>query len=248
MPERVWSRRDVLRQCLAAGVLVVPAGWGEAEVLHAWLDAQAGRLAGVLDGVDDLAREHLRDQLVVELELQRDRVRALALELVAVERAHGQREVVRAELVLVPVDVEADTPAVAQDPRPVRGVQRGDGRILLRFNDLLKDFHAHVIFATDKSIAARPEALRGFLKGWFETIAFMRTNKAETVRISRSVMGTDEATTATIYDELMAMFSDTGKFEPKALAVLSRSFVEMKTLPAQPDMTKLYTEDFLQKK
>jgi NitT/TauT family transport system substrate-binding protein len=126
-------------------------------------------------------------------------------------------------------------------------VQRGDGRILLRFNDLLKDFHAHVIFATDKSIAARPEALRGFLNGWFETIAFMRANKAETVRISKDVMGTDEATTATIYDELMPMFSDTGKFEPKALAVLSRSFVEMKTLPAEPDMSKLYTEAFLPK-
>ena len=27
MPQREWSRRDVLRQCLAAGVLVVPAGW-----------------------------------------------------------------------------------------------------------------------------------------------------------------------------------------------------------------------------
>ena len=36
---RRWSRRDVLRQCLAAGVLVAPAGWGEAEVLYAWFDA-----------------------------------------------------------------------------------------------------------------------------------------------------------------------------------------------------------------
>jgi hydroxyquinol 1,2-dioxygenase len=44
MPARDWSRRDVLRQCLTAGVLVVPAGWGEAEVLHAWLDAQNDRV------------------------------------------------------------------------------------------------------------------------------------------------------------------------------------------------------------
>jgi protocatechuate 3,4-dioxygenase beta subunit len=41
MPNREWSRRDVLRQCLAAGVIIVPGGWGEAEVLHAWFDAQA---------------------------------------------------------------------------------------------------------------------------------------------------------------------------------------------------------------
>ncbi len=126
-------------------------------------------------------------------------------------------------------------------------VQRGEGRILLRFNDLLKDFHVHVIFATDKAIAAKPEALRGFLAGWFDTIAFMRAHKADTVRIAKDVMGTDEATTTAIYDELMPMFSNTGKFDPKALAVLSRSFVEMKTLPSEPDMSKLITEAFLPK-
>ena len=43
-------------------------------------------------------------------------------------------------------------------------------------------------------------------------------------------METDEATTSRIYDELMPMFSDDGHFDPKALAVLARSFVEMKTL------------------
>ena len=34
--------------------------------------------------------------------------------------------------------------------------------------------------------------MRGFLKGWFETIAFMRTNKAETVKIAKEVMQKDE--------------------------------------------------------
>jgi ABC-type nitrate/sulfonate/bicarbonate transport system substrate-binding protein len=126
-------------------------------------------------------------------------------------------------------------------------VQRGDGRILLRFNDLVKDFILHVIFATDKAIAEQPEALRGFLAGWFETIAFMRKDKAESVEIAAQVMGTDAATAEKIYDELMPMFSDTGRFDPKALAVLRRSFVEMKTLPEAPDMSKLYTEAFLPK-
>jgi ABC-type nitrate/sulfonate/bicarbonate transport system substrate-binding protein len=126
-------------------------------------------------------------------------------------------------------------------------VQRGDGRILLRFNDLVKDFILHVIFATDKAVAEKPEALRGFLAGWFETIAFMRKDKAESVEIAAQVMGTDAATAEKIYDELMPMFSDTGHFDPKALAVLRRSFVEMKTLPEEPDMSKLYTEAFLPK-
>ena len=124
-------------------------------------------------------------------------------------------------------------------------VQLGEGRILLRFNDLIKDFHVHVIFATDKIIAAKPDTARGFLKGWFETIGFMRGNKAETVRIAKDIMGTDETAAGIIYDELMPMFSGTGTFDPKALAVLSRSFVEMKTLPSEPDMSKLTTSAFL---
>jgi NitT/TauT family transport system substrate-binding protein len=124
-------------------------------------------------------------------------------------------------------------------------VERGDGRILMRFGTVVKDFILHVIFATDKAIAEKPAALSAFLKGWFETIAFMRQNKAKSVAITMDVMGTTEKTTSGIYDELMPMFSDTGRFDPKALAVLSRSFVEMKILPSEPDMSKLYTDAFL---
>jgi len=126
-------------------------------------------------------------------------------------------------------------------------VQRGDGRILMLFGDLLKDFHVHVIFATDKAIATKPAALQKFLAGWFDTIAFMRKDKAKTVEIAQQVMGTDGPTAARIYDAMMPMFNDDGRFKPKALAVLSRSFVDMKTLPVEPDMSKLYTEAFLPK-
>ena len=64
--------------------------------------------------------------------------------------------------------------------------QSASGKILLRFDDLVKDFHIHVIYATDKAIAAKPEAIRGFLAGWFETIKFMRANKAKTGRDRRA--------------------------------------------------------------
>jgi hypothetical protein len=45
----------------------------------------------------------------------------------------------------------------------------------------------------------------------------------------------------------MPMFSDDGKFNPKAMAVLARSYVELKILPAEPDMSKWTTEAFLPK-
>ncbi len=122
--------------------------------------------------------------------------------------------------------------------------KRGEGRILVRFTDIT-DFHIHVIYATDKLIASRPDAIRGFLKGWFETIAFMRKNKAETVAVAKEVMDKDDEISSRTYDEIMPMFSDDGKFNPKALAMLAKSFVELQTLPTEPDMSKLYTEAFL---
>ena len=125
--------------------------------------------------------------------------------------------------------------------------ESGDGKVILRFGELVKHFHIHVIFATDKAIAGKPDALRAFLKGWFETIAYMRAHKAETVKIAMPVLGTDEKLTGAIYDELMPMFSDDGRFDPQALTALQQSFVELKTLPTAPDMSKLIDTRFLPK-
>jgi ABC-type nitrate/sulfonate/bicarbonate transport system substrate-binding protein len=123
--------------------------------------------------------------------------------------------------------------------------QAGDMRILMRFGDLVKDFHIHVIFATNKDIAEKPAALRNFLKGWFDTIHFMRANKAETVDIAKDVIHKDADITARTYDTLMPMFSDDGRFDPKAMAVLAKSYVELKVLPSEPDPKELVNESFL---
>ncbi len=121
-----------------------------------------------------------------------------------------------------------------------------EGRILVRFTEM-KDFIIHVIFATDKLIAEKPKVVFAFVEGWLETIRFMRANKAETVKIAAEITQKDEDITNRVYDELMVMFSDTGRFDAKALDVLSKSLVELKILPTEPDMSKLYTEAFLPK-
>ena len=106
----VGVERDADRERLLREVVLVLAGGGEQlgvaaeRELDPVLDLEAAGLARVLDRVHDLAREALAPQLVVELELERHRVRALALELVALERLHGEQQVVGAELVIVAVD------------------------------------------------------------------------------------------------------------------------------------------------
>ena len=126
-------------------------------------------------------------------------------------------------------------------------VESGSGRILVKFGERIKDFHVHAAFASKAMIAKNPEAIRAFLAGWFETIRYMRDHKDQTVDIAAEVAGVSKAVATRNYDELMPIFSLTGRFNPKALDVLAGSFVEMGLLTEKPDMSKLYTEQFLPK-
>jgi NitT/TauT family transport system substrate-binding protein len=123
--------------------------------------------------------------------------------------------------------------------------EEGASRLLVRFGNLVSDFHIHVIYASTKAIATRPDDIKGFLAGWFDTIAYIRQNKQVMVEKAAEIMNISPEIASRAYDDVMPMFSDTGHFNPKALAVLSRSFVQMGVLDKEPDMSKLYTVKFL---
>jgi NitT/TauT family transport system substrate-binding protein len=121
----------------------------------------------------------------------------------------------------------------------------GDAKIVLRFRTIVPDFINHITYATDKIMAEHPDQVREFLAAWFETVAWMRQNKDETVTIAAPVMHKSADIAGLAYDEVLPSLSDTGRFDPTALKVLARSFIEMNLLPTEPDMSKLYTEKFL---
>ena len=121
----------------------------------------------------------------------------------------------------------------------------GTGRVVVQFGDIIKTFHIYVIYARKGFAAQSPDAVRAFLAGWFDTIAYMQTHRAETIAIVQRTAEISPTLAARDYDELSGMFNRTGRFDPKALAVLSRSFVEMGMLPQEPDIKSLVTEQYL---
>lgn len=125
--------------------------------------------------------------------------------------------------------------------------EEGVGRILVRFGNRIKDFHVHAAFASRKAIDGNPEAIRVFLAGWFESVRWMKDHKDQTVEIAARMADVPKTVAAKNYDEIMPVFSLDGRFRPKALEVLAGSFVDMGLLPDKPDMSKLYTEQFLPK-
>jgi ABC-type nitrate/sulfonate/bicarbonate transport system substrate-binding protein len=123
--------------------------------------------------------------------------------------------------------------------------EEGSGRVVVQFGDRIKVFHIYVLYARRDFAAQRADAVRAFLAGWFDSVAHMRAHREETIDIVRRTADVSPRVAARDYDELMGMFNSTGRFDPKALDVLARSFVEMGLLPQAPDMHSLVTEEFL---
>lgn len=125
--------------------------------------------------------------------------------------------------------------------------ERGQVKILVNFGTVTNDFQNQVIYATDRAIAAKPDAVRAFVKGWFETVAYARSHKAETVAFDQQVLGVRASVAAKVYDELMPsnFFSSNGVIAPQTLAAMSKSFVELKLLPSEVDLSRYVTDRFL---
>ena len=82
---------------------------------------------------------------------------------------------------------------------------------------------------------------------WIETVDYIRAHKAEAVKIESGITGFPESVMAKDYDLTIGMFTKACEFDAESLATLKRSFVDLKLLPSPPDMSKLYTEQFLPK-
>jgi ABC-type nitrate/sulfonate/bicarbonate transport system substrate-binding protein len=122
---------------------------------------------------------------------------------------------------------------------------KGEARRLISGRDIAPNFITHAIYASKAMIDTKPDVVKRFLAAWFETQTYMKTHKADGVAIIVKRLQIPDAVAASDYDTLMPDFSKDGKFSPAALKVLSQSFVQMGTLPSEPDMSKLYTEAFL---
>jgi ABC-type nitrate/sulfonate/bicarbonate transport system substrate-binding protein len=122
------------------------------------------------------------------------------------------------------------------------------GRLLVPVSSYEGSIAAGTVFASDHLIQTNPQAVRDFVAAWVETVDFIRTHKAETVKIEAGITGFPESVMAKDYDLTVSMFTKDCRFDDESIATLKRSFADLKLLPTAPDMTKLYTNEFTPKK
>jgi ABC-type nitrate/sulfonate/bicarbonate transport system substrate-binding protein len=126
--------------------------------------------------------------------------------------------------------------------------ERKEGRLLLDCSEYTPPIELFIIFASTALVQQNPGAVRSFLKGWYDSIAFMKSHKAESVPLAAKVMGYTPGVAERMYDTLMAKFSTDGKFNPQALETLRASFIDLKAIDDPSlDMSKFYTTEFLPK-
>jgi NitT/TauT family transport system substrate-binding protein len=121
----------------------------------------------------------------------------------------------------------------------------GSGRVLVQFGDLMKVFHVYLLYARRAFAEQNPDGVRAFLAAWFETITYMHEHRSETIEIMQRTADVSTFIATRDYDAMIGMFNRTGRFNPEALKVVSRSFVEMGMLPSEPDISALITEKYL---
>lgn len=122
---------------------------------------------------------------------------------------------------------------------------QGEGRLVAPVSSWAGELGGSVVFATRALIASNPGAIRRFLVGWFDAVRFMHANRDETIKIAAEMTGLPLAIQTKEYDLTLPMFNMDGHFDAEILATLKRSFADLHLLDTPPDMSKLYTEEFL---
>ena len=118
-------------------------------------------------------------------------------------------------------------------------------RVITSAMPFVDHFITHVFFVREDVIAQRPQAVKAFLQGWQDTIAFMKANKVKTVEITSKVIQVAPSVIDRAYDQQIDIFSDDLSFDPRAVAVLKRSFIEMGLLKDIPEDKAMFTTQFL---
>jgi NitT/TauT family transport system substrate-binding protein len=121
----------------------------------------------------------------------------------------------------------------------------GQARIVVRFGKVITAYINHVITASNEMIEKRPDDVKKFLAGWFESAVYFKTHKDEAVKFTARLLKKPEPIISRVFDEASPMITDNGHFDPTGLAAIRDSVVEMKIVDKTPDMAKLYTEKFL---
>jgi NitT/TauT family transport system substrate-binding protein len=144
-------------------------------------------------------------------------------------------------------------PALAKEVDAIVGMTAGslalerDGkaRILVKAGEEIQDFIADMVYASEPMMQKRPAVLRRFLVAWFETLRFMKANKAETIRITQPLTKLPDDIASEIYDAETPSFFTDGHINKKKLAAVQQALVDVGVIDKPAPEADFVDERFL---
>jgi ABC-type nitrate/sulfonate/bicarbonate transport system substrate-binding protein len=94
-------------------------------------------------------------------------------------------------------------------------------------------------------VGQHPETIEAFLKGFFASAAYMRANKADSVKIAAEALQLSPEVAEKSYDLLMPQMLNDGVFDAEALKEIKASFMDMEILKALPSDEEILTRRFV---
>jgi NitT/TauT family transport system substrate-binding protein len=123
--------------------------------------------------------------------------------------------------------------------------ERGVGRVLVGMETYAPHFVTHVIFARKDVVAQKPDMVERFLKGFFATLAFIKTHETETTDIAMPLQSESQAVLTKAWEREGPSLILDGQFDPQGLALIKDSFIEMGVLDKKPGDDEILTRRFL---
>lgn len=120
----------------------------------------------------------------------------------------------------------------------------GRAKILIDYGKVLPGFVTHLMYASTAAMTDQPDALKRFTAGWFDTVAYMRAHKAQTVEIVSAAMKLPPEIVARAYDIDMTAITDNGTVDRAAFETLKKAVLPAETR-AKITNDQLFTEKFL---
>jgi len=168
----------------------------------------------------------------------------------AIQEGWGQDGIRAAPLGAIPTSIAAlktrqvDAVVLATEAG-FRLEEQKEGHVLATMDRYAPDFITHVVFAQKFLVQSNPDLVTRFLRWFFGAIAFIKTHKEETSRLAERVLLMSPGLARRVYDFEAGMFSDDGRFDPRAVATLKQSYIDMKTLRSEPADAELFTTQFV---
>lgn len=123
--------------------------------------------------------------------------------------------------------------------------EKGLGKILFSFGEILPGIAFEAIEAHNKLIKENPRALQGFLEGWFEAVRYMKANKDYTVRKIAAILDVSPEVARKTYELDIGNLSSDGVIPKVSLDYVLKSHVADGLFASPPDLKTIYNQEFV---